>query len=77
MGAWARVWDGGVLCVYILCEDDRFRYLYIVLGGYMRILGAPSVQSCCTLSISSSYRIFFCGKYRKSILVCVWLLHLD
>ena len=29
-------------------------YLYIVLCGYLRILGAPSVQSCCTLSISAS-----------------------
>ena len=24
----------------------------IVLGGYLRIFGAPSIQSCCTLSIS-------------------------
>ena len=58
--AWARVWEGGVvlcLCVlfeWILCVDGRSRYLYIVLGGYLRILDAPSVQSCCTLSISAS-----------------------
>ena len=42
------------LCVRILCVNDRSRYLYIVLGGYMRILGAPSVQSCCPLWISTS-----------------------
>ena len=39
--------------VWILCVDGRSRYLYIVLGGYLHILGAPSVQ-CCTLSISAS-----------------------
>ena len=57
--AWARVWEGvvGIVmsqqCVVslVLCVDDRFRFLYIVLGGFMRILGAPSVRSCCTLSI--------------------------
>ena len=38
---WSRVRDGGV----VLC---------IVLGGDLGILGAPSVQSCCTLSISAS-----------------------
>ena len=26
--------------------DGRSRYLYIVLGGYQHILGAPRVQSC-------------------------------
>ena len=46
--AWARVWKGGVvlsLCLlldWIICVDAR------------RILGAPCVQSCCTLSISAS-----------------------
>ena len=44
--AWAKVW--------IICVDGRSRYMYIVLGGYMRILAAPIVQSCCTLSISAS-----------------------
>ena len=39
--------------VWIPCVDGRLRYLYIVLSGYLRILGAPSVQSCCTLSIST------------------------
>ena len=43
------------------CESGLFvykagpRYMYIVLGGYLRILGAPNVKSCCTLSISASY----------------------
>ena len=39
--------------------------------GYLRILGAPSVQSCCTLSISASYHVFVYDRYRKSRLVCV------
>ena len=60
VGGWSRVWEGGVvlcLCVlrvWIICVDGRSRYLYIVLGGFLRILGAPSVQSCCTLLISAS-----------------------
>ena len=60
VGRVLRPGSGGVvlclceLCVWILCVDGRFRYLYIVLGGYLRILGAPSVQSCCTLWISAS-----------------------
>ena len=66
-----------VLWVWIICVDGRSRYLYIVLGGYLRILGAPNVPSCCTLSIYASYRVFVCGRYRKSILVCVWLSDLD
>ena len=28
--------------------DGRSMYLYIVLGGFLRILGASSVQLCCT-----------------------------
>ena len=64
-GKWVGVWkSGGVgslceLCVWIICVDGRSRYVYIVLGGYLRILGAPSFQSCCTLSISASDRVFF------------------
>ena len=46
-------------------------YLYIVLGGYLRILGAPSGQFCFTLLISASFRVFVYGIYRKSRLVCV------
>ena len=49
LGGW-----GGVLSVCVVSlnsVDGRSRYLYFVLGGYMHILGAPSVQSCCTLSI--------------------------
>ena len=55
----------------------RYMYLYIVLGGYLRILGAPSVQCCCTLTISAFYRVFVYGRYRKSRLVCVLLSDLD
>ena len=40
------------------------RYLYIVLGGFLHILGAPSVQS---LSISASELVFVCGRYRKCL----------
>ena len=43
----------------------------------MRILGAPIVQSCCTLWISASYSLFHYGRYRKSKLLCVWVLDLD
>ena len=46
--ACTRIWEGweGVIlqCVVILCVDDMSRYLYIVLSGYLRILGAPSVS---------------------------------
>ena len=40
--------------VWILCVSGRSRYLYIVLGGYLCISDAHSVQSCCTVSISAS-----------------------
>ena len=64
-GAWvalSRIWKGGwcYVCVIVsldLCVDDRYRYLYIVLGGYLRILGAPSDQSCCSSSISAFCRV--------------------
>ena len=66
-------WWGGVLCVY-----GSYMYLYSVIVGYLRILGAPSVQSCCTLWISASYiPVFVYGRYCKYRLVCVWLLNLD
>ena len=57
--------------VRFLCVYGRSMYLYIVFGGYLRILRTPSVQSCCTLWISASYRVFVYGRYRKSRLVCV------
>ena len=41
-----------VLLVWIPCGDGR--YMCIVLGGHLPILGAPSVKSCYTLSISAS-----------------------
>ena len=40
-------------------------------------LGCTQFQPCCTLTISASYRVFVCGRYRKSRLVCVWLSDLD
>ena len=39
------------LSVWIMCVYCMSMYLHIVLGGYLRILGAPSDQSCCTLSM--------------------------
>ena len=63
--------------VWIVCVDGRSWYLYIVLGGYMRILGTPSVQSGCTFSISTSYRVLVCVRYRKSRHVLVWLSDLE
>ena len=36
---------GVVKSVCVVSLDVRSRYLYIVLCGYLRILGAPSVQS--------------------------------
>ena len=45
VGACTRVWMGGV----VFCVDGRSRYLYIVLGEYLRILSVTIVQSCCTL----------------------------
>ena len=74
--AWARALEwGGVMsvCVSILYLHGRYMYLYIVIGGYLRILGALSVQSCFTLLIAASYRVFSFGSYRKSRLACVWL----
>ena len=80
-GEW--IWKGGVvlcLCelwVRIICVDGRSRYLYIVLGGYLRILCAPIVQLCspygyllptmylCMADIVNPY-LFVCG-YRTSI----------
>ena len=57
----------------IICVDSRSRYLYIVLGGYLRNLGAHSVQSSCTLWIYASYSVFVYGIYSKSRIVCVFV----
>ena len=67
--------DGWVvlcLCEWILYVAGRSMYLYIVLGRYLHILGAPSVQSCCTLLISTSYHVFFCARYRNCRFICLW-----
>ena len=63
--------------VWILCVDGRSRYLCIVLGGYLHIWGAPSVQSCCTLWISAFWHVFVYGRYHKSRLSCLKLSDLD
>ena len=49
----------GVMSVLNVSPDFLCRWqvqvsLYIVLGGYLRILGAPNVQSCSNLWISAS-----------------------
>ena len=57
LAPWSARVDGVMsVCVVSLdsCRNGRARYLCIVLAEYLRILGAPSVQSCCTLSISAS-----------------------
>ena len=48
------------------------RYLYIVLGRYMRILGAPSVQSCYTLYIYllSTMYLFMADNAHPDLFVC-------
>ena len=84
---WVGYFDQGltewvVLClcelwVRIFCGYVRTGYLYIVLGGYIRILCAPSIQSCYSLSIFASYRVFVYSRYRTSTLVCVMLSDLD
>ena len=77
LGGWDGIMAVCVLSLNCVCVYGRSRYMYIVIGGNLRILGAPSVQSCFTLSISASYRVFVCGRYRKSRLDCVWLSDLD
>ena len=58
VGSGLRPGSGGV--VLCRCESGfsyvygRSRYLYSVLGGYLRILDAHIVQSGCTLWISAS-----------------------
>ena len=38
-----------------------------MLDVYQHIVGAPSVQSCCTLSKSASLRVFVYGRYCKTM----------
>ena len=50
-------------------------YLCIVLGRYLCILGAPSVQSSCALSISASYRVFLWQISQIQTCLCVVVGH--
>ena len=76
---------GGVLSVCVVILDSLCRrqvqvsvYCARRISAHLRcILDASRVQLCCTLSISASYRVFVCCKYRKSKLACVWLSDLD
>ena len=79
VGAGTRVWRGGVMSVWIVSPDSlcRWQVQVSVYCGYLHILGAPSVQPCCTLPISSSYYVFVYGRYSKSRFVCVWLSEQD
>ena len=69
-----------VSCEYgFLCVDGRSKYLYNVPGRYLRISGAPSVQSCCTLWIYASYIVFVLWQISKNpdLFVCgcpAWIL---
>ena len=67
--------SGGVgwCYVYVGCESG----ILCKADGYLHIVGAPSVQLCCTLSISASYHVIVYGRYRKCRLLCVWLSDLD
>ena len=56
--------------VCVQCESGLF-------AQSRHILGAPSVQSCCSISICASYHQFVCVRYRKSILACMCLSDLD
>ena len=59
------------LCVWIFCVDGRSMYLYIVLGGYLVILGAHIVKSCCTLWISAStVYLFMADIANPDLFVC-------
>ena len=60
-----------------MCVNGASSYMFIELGGYLVILGATSVQSCCTVSISGSYHVLVYGRYRKSRCGCVSLSDLD
>ena len=68
--------------VCVSCECECFVLmaglgLYIVIGGYLRILGTSSVQLSCTSSISATCRVTVYGRYRKSRIVCGLLSDLD
>ena len=45
------------------------------LGVYLRILGAPSVQSCCTLYLLPTMYLLMADLVNQD--VCVWLSNLD
>ena len=66
VGAWVLLGGVGVRSVCVVRLD-----YFCKMQVQVSVLGAPSVHSCCTLSISASYRILVCGRYRKARLVCV------
>ena len=47
------------------------RYLYIVLGGNLRILGAPSDQSCCTRYLLPHLYLFVADIANSDLFACV------
>ena len=59
------------------CITDTLTLCRFKNSPNFRQLGAPRVQSCCTVSISASYHVFVYGRYRKSRLVCVLFSDLD
>ena len=68
---------GCELRVRILCVNGMPRYLYIVLGRYLRILGTPSVQSYCALSIYASYRVYVSGIVNPDLFACGYQSFID
>ena len=72
-GRWCGVMFVCVLSLHYLCGLSVQVSVYCARN----ILGAPSVQSCCTLSISASDHVFVYDRYCKSRLACVWLSDLD
>ena len=54
-----RPGSGRVRWCYVCVSLD-----YLCRWQVLLLLGVPSVQSCCTLSISASYHVFVCVRYR-------------
>ena len=70
VGDWTRLWNCG--CGFHVCVSlsDYLCICQVQVSVYcarrnLCILGEPSVQPCCTLSISDSYRVFVYDRYRK------------
>ena len=73
-GEWIRI--GFVL--YQSCRNrGSVGSVFVLRWCRWNALDEPSVQSCCTLLTSASYRVFVGDRYRKFRFVCVWLSDLE